>query len=167
MSDLSRVDIEVFSHAIDQYFKQTTHEPAIIEAAYLADNAQHTPPTYGFTGVINVSAKYVGAIYFSAPSAMMRHVLTSMKENNQCEENLLDAVGEIANTISGNARKHFGEHMEISVPEKIVGYPSALNKPSRDYPYIILIKWKHTQHPLSWISKNYNNPFTTSWNLGF
>lgn len=143
MSDLNKQDIEVFSQAIDQYFTQTTHEPAVIEAAYLADSVLHAPPIYGFTGIINVSAKYAGAIYFSAPSAMMRHVLTTMKEHNQCEENLLDAVGEIANTISGNARKHFGEHMEISIPEKIVGHPSALSKPSRDYPYIILIKWKH------------------------
>jgi len=143
MSDLSKQDIEVFSHAIDQYFTQTTQEPAIIEAAYLADNPQHEPPTYAFTGVINVSAKYAGAIYFSAPSAMMRHVLTSMKENNQSEENLLDAVGEIANTISGNARKHFGEHMEISTPNSVLGYPQALKNKARQYPYVILFKWKH------------------------
>ncbi len=74
---------------------------------------------------------------------MLRHLLTVMKETNQSEENLLDAVGEIANTISGNARKYFGENMVISIPEKVSGLPSKLDHQSRRHAYVIIIKWKH------------------------
>lgn len=139
MSDLNEKDIEVFIHAIQQYFKQTTREEASIRAAYLIDTEL---PVHDFTGLINVSADFKGCIYFSAPRVMMRHLLTSMMENNQSDENLLDAVGEIANTISGNARKHFGENMEISIPEKILGLPQSLKQLTRARPYAIDIKWK-------------------------
>ncbi len=140
MSDLSEKDIEVFIEAIANYFKQTTHEAASIGAAYLSGNAF---PLSDFTGMIKVSADYEGALYFSAPSAMLRHLLTIMKETNQSEENLLDAVGEIANTLSGNARKYFGENMVISTPEKIVGIPTNLDQQFRRHAYVIIIKWKH------------------------
>lgn len=140
MSDLSEKDIEIFIEAIGGYFKQITHETASVGVAYLANNAF---PMNDYTGVIKVSADYEGALYFSAPSAMLRHLLTVMKETNQSDENLLDAVGEIANTISGNARKYFGENMVISIPEKIAHLPDNLTERARPYAYVIIIKWKH------------------------
>ena len=36
-------------------------------------------------------------------------------------DNILDLVGEVANTISGNARKVFGREFLISVPVMIEG----------------------------------------------
>lgn len=140
MRDLTEKDIDIFIEAIGGYFKQITQEAASVGVAYLAQNAF---PMNDFTGMIKVSADYEGALYFSAPSAMLRHLLTAMKETDQSEENLLDAVGEIANTISGNARKYFGENMVISTPEKIVGMPADLNRESQKYAYVIIIKWKH------------------------
>jgi chemotaxis protein CheX len=140
MSDLSEKDIEIFIEAIGGYFKQITKEAASVGVAYLAKNAF---PMNDYTGMIKVSADYEGALYFSAPSAMLRHLLTVMKEPNQSDENLLDAVGEIANTISGNARKYFGENMVISIPEKIAHLPENLDNQARPYAYVIIIKWKH------------------------
>ncbi|HEY9210506.1 chemotaxis protein CheX [Methylotenera sp. G11] len=140
MSDLSEKDIEIFIEAIGGYFKQITKEAASVGVAYLAKNAF---PMNDYTGMIKVSADYEGALYFSAPSAMLRHLLTVMKEPNQSDENLLDAVGEIANTISGNARKYFGENMVISIPEKIAHLPENLDHQARPYAYVIIIKWKH------------------------
>jgi chemotaxis protein CheX len=140
MSDLNEKDIEIFIEAIGGYFKQITNEAASVGVAYLAGDAF---PMNDFTGMIKVSADYEGALYFSAPSAMLRHLLTVMKETNQSEENLLDAVGEIANTISGNARKYFGENMVISIPEQVAGLPSNLGQQSRRRAYVIIIKWKH------------------------
>lgn len=140
MSDLSEKDIEIFIEAIGGYFKQITKEAASVGVAYLAKNAF---PMNDYTGMIKVSADYEGALYFSAPSAMLRHLLTVMKEPNQSDENLLDTVGEIANTISGNARKYFGENMVISIPEKIAHLPENLDHQARPYAYVIIIKWKH------------------------
>lgn len=139
MTDLNEKDIEVFIDAIQQYFQQTTREAATIKSAYLIGSVL---PIHDFTGLIKVSVDYTGSIYFSAPRVMMRHLLTSMRENNQSDENLLDAVGEIVNIISGNARRHFGENMAISVPEKILGIPKPLTQQTRTRPYAIDIKWK-------------------------
>lgn len=140
MSDLNEKDIEIFIEAIGNYFKQTTQEAASVGAAYLAND---TFPINDFTGVINVGTDYKGKLYFSAPSAMLRHLLILMKETNHSEENLLDTVGEIANTISGNSRKYYGENMSLSVPEKVAGLPSNLDDHSRSHAYVIIIKWKH------------------------
>ena len=48
----------------------------------------------------------MGCVYFSAPRLLMCELLLQMQEPDTCEQNLLDAVGEVANTISGNARRH-------------------------------------------------------------
>jgi len=139
MNDLNDNDMHVFVNSISQYFTQTTQEPAQIRAAYLA---QETLPIYDFTGAIDITGGYLGTIYFSAPHAMMRHLLTVLKEKEQHNENLLDAVGEIANTISGNARQYFGDALIISPPTKMDSSNMKVNKLVRVHPYIISIKWK-------------------------
>ena len=45
------------------------------------------------------------------------------------EELLVDLVGEVANTISGNARYVFGKDFMISVPVVIEGAPSSIHLP--------------------------------------
>ena len=67
--------------------------------------------TLDYTGIITLSGDYKD-VYFTAPRFMLVDLLTNMSETNVSEINLLDIVGEIANTISGNARKHFGKGLE-------------------------------------------------------
>jgi chemotaxis protein CheX len=141
MNDLNDSDMDVFVEAINHYFTQTTQESAQIRAAYLGDDGKL--PIYDFTGAINVSGEYFGTIYFSAPNVMLRHLLTMMKESDQSRDNLLDIVGEIANTLSGNARKYFGETLKIAPPIKMDNQNTKLNKLARQRPYVISIKWKH------------------------
>jgi chemotaxis protein CheX len=43
---------------------------------------------------------------------MLRHLLISTGELDQSSDSLLDVIGEMANTISGNARRYFGDGME-------------------------------------------------------
>jgi chemotaxis protein CheX len=74
---------------------------------------------------------------------MIRHVLLAMHESDHSDENLLDSVGELANTIAGNAREFFGETMEISVPVAILGAPEAIRSQIRARPYVIAIEWKN------------------------
>jgi len=139
VNDLNEQDIEVFVNAIKQYFQQTTWEVANIKAEYLIESK---PPIHDFNRLIKIGGDYAGCIYFSAPRLMMQHLLTKMYENNQSDENLLDAVGEIANTISRNARQHFGEDMEISVPETMLGKTNNLKQQTRDRPYAVDIIWE-------------------------
>ncbi|HTJ96008.1 MAG TPA: chemotaxis protein CheX [Rhodocyclaceae bacterium] len=147
MGDISQTEIDVFLKAVGRYFEQITTEAASVQGAYLGERGQ-LPPTYDFTGMIAVSGRYAGCIYFSAPRQMIRHLLVAMHEPNQSDENLIDAVGEIANTLAGNARAHFGEHMEISVPISLAGTPERIKSAVRARPYVIKVNWKQYEAAL-------------------
>ncbi len=142
MGDISEDEITVFFAAVSNYFDQITNESATVQGAYLAERGK-VPNMFDFTGMIAISGRYAGCIYFSAPRQMMRHLLVAMHESDHSDDNLLDAVGEVANTIAGNARRHFGEHMEISVPIAMSGVPERIKTTVRSHPYVIQISWKH------------------------
>lgn len=114
MSTLSPADLQVITEAAQTYFSRLTREAARISAAYLAEASEL--PEFDYTGLIHISGAYRGCVYFTAPKLMMRYLLLSVGETLQGDEIFMDAAGEIANTIAGNARRHFGEKMEISVP---------------------------------------------------
>ena len=51
----------------------------------------------------------------------------SLGETDTSEEMLIDTVGEVANTLSGNARESLGKNFIISVPKVVKGYPDRKN----------------------------------------
>ncbi len=55
-----------------------------------------------------------GIVYFTAPRGMLIVMLMKMNESDVSHDNLCDLVGEVANTISGNARRDFGKDFMIS-----------------------------------------------------
>ena len=141
MSDISEQEIQVFVDAVNHYFLQITGEKVEIRSAFLAQG-DVLPPTYDFTGLITVSGRYRGCIYFSASRYMLSNLLIAMHEPKLGDAFLLDAVGEIANTLAGNARRHFGTNMEISVPITVQGKCENLQSMVRTRPYVVLVKWK-------------------------
>jgi chemotaxis protein CheX len=141
MHKINETEIHVFIDAIGHYFNQISNEIAIVKAAYLASDAE-PPPLYDYLGTINLSGDYQGSIYFSAPRILIRHLLIAMQEPNRTEQDFLDAVGEIANTLAGNARKHFGEFMSISVPTSTAAPFTELQNSTRIHPFVIMIKWR-------------------------
>lgn len=141
MPQISETEIGVFVDAVSNYFQQSTQESAQIRGAYLA-LSDSSPPAFDFTGLISISGKYRGCVYFSAPREMLSRLLIELGEPQVSNENLLDAVGEIANTISGNARRHFGEEMVISVPLKMSGADNQLGQLVRERPFVIMVKWR-------------------------
>lgn len=141
MSDIQESEIRVFIDAVRRYFTDVTGEPAGVRGAYLAAH-ESRPPSQGYTGLITISGGYRGCVYVSAPRAMLRHLLIAIQIADHSDENLLDTVGEVANTISGNARSHFGDRMEISVPVTIAGAPDQIRPRCRTQPYVIAVEWK-------------------------
>src|SRR5438128_12569645 len=113
MSNLNKSDLKIFIDAVTHYFAHLTREPAAIRSSFLAEVCMRR---YDDTGLITLSGRLRGCVYFSAPRAMVRELLLQLQEPDTCEDNLLDAVGEVANTIAGNARRHFGQSLQISVP---------------------------------------------------
>lgn len=138
MSDMKEAELKVFTDAVTNYFSQVTRERAVVRAAYLADT---TVPHFDYTGLITLSGRFRGCVYFSAPRAMVLELLRELKEPDVSEENLLDAVGEVANTIAGNARRYFGDTLDISVPVAIRGTSEQIRAAIRARPFAILVHW--------------------------
>jgi chemotaxis protein CheX len=121
-----------------------TGEKVEIRAAYLVEGGI-SALTFDLTSYIALSGDFNGRVYFSAPRALAAHLLLIMGEPDRSDDRLLDAVGEIANILSGNVRKHFGETMQISVPVSQTTDPDWLNTVVSPRSYVILVKWKQYQ----------------------
>jgi chemotaxis protein CheX len=142
MNAINEKDIHIFVDAVNNFFFQVTQEKVEIKTAYLLEEDLPSA-TFDLTSYITLSGGFAGRIYFSAPRSMLTHLLLVMGEQTRDNDRLLDAAGEIANTISGNARKHFGETMEISVPVSQATEEDWLKSVVSPRSYVILVKWKH------------------------
>lgn len=146
MSALSQAEIKVISDAAQNYFGRLTKESARISSSFLATPGQL--PEFDYTGLIVITGSYRGCVYFTAPKMMMRFLLLSVGETMQGDDIFMDAAGEIANTIAGNARRSFGDQMQISVPTTMKA--TALTELSktgngpvlRQHPMVIHIQWQ-------------------------
>lgn len=138
--ELQAADIEVFAEAISHFFATSCGERAEVRTAYLLDGAEKNLWS-DFNGLIDVRGGYIGNICFSAPRSLLSHVLLKMGQRDFTEEHHLDIVGEIANTFSGRARRHFGEALHISPPRAFAGQGGDAGLPAKSIPYAIPLCW--------------------------
>ena len=136
-------ELRVFIHGATRYFQQITRVPAEIGAAYLAN--PRDAPAYDMTGIIGVSGARKGCVYLTAPKAMLNSVLLAMGENDLSHHMHMDLAGEIANTIAGNAREHFGTQFMISVPIVVAGTLDTVKLPEQIRSFVIPLTW-HRQN---------------------
>lgn len=138
--ELRPEDIEVFSEAITHFFNTSTGETANVRSAYLIE---HGPAVLwnDFNGLIEISGAYTGSVCFSAPRALLSHVLLKMGESVFTDDRHADIVGEIANTLSGRARRHFGEGLSIAPPRLLNYGEQSLPNISGNLPYAIPLGW--------------------------
>ena len=135
---LREEELKTFVEGTTNYFEVAAQQPATIGSPYLMEGA---PAVHDYTGVISISGKREGVVYFTAPRAMLT-VLLKMQENDFSHETMRDLVGEVANTISGNARRDFGRDFVISVPSVLAGEkPALMHKPGQRS-FIIPINWR-------------------------
>src|SRR3954464_5527527 len=118
---MSEQTIQVFIDGVVRFFEHTNDKNVKVGTPYLVEN--ETPAAYDVTGIIGISGPYRGCVYFTAPRILLKHLLLSIGETETTNEYLFDLVGEVANTISGNARSSFGREFMISVPAMIEGAP--------------------------------------------
>lgn len=111
---MKQQELEVFIDIVANYFNKRSISEVTIETPYLSDDV--TSILYEYTSGIAISGNYQGNIYFSAPIDFIEKIILAHNQNNFSEEMLRDAIGEVANVLSGNARKSFGHDFVISVP---------------------------------------------------
>src|ERR1700722_9703637 len=98
-------ELKTFVEGTTTYFKDAPQQLSAIESPRLTDPP---PAVHDYTGIISISGKREGVVYFTAPKAMLTVLLMKMQDNDFSHETMRDLVGEVANTISGNARRDFG-----------------------------------------------------------
>jgi chemotaxis protein CheX len=139
---LDEREVASFVSGTVQYFEVAAGQPASVGSPYLV--TQGAPDINEYTGVIAVSGRRQGLVYFTAPRGMLVVMLMKMQENNVAHENLCDLVGEVANTIAGNVRRDFGREFGIS-PPTVVSDGKAVSLPAGCHPIVIPINWRsHT-----------------------
>jgi chemotaxis protein CheX len=136
---LKEAEIRTFIEGAMSYFEISAHQTATVGSPYLVTDGN--PGAYDYTGIIGISGARKGIVYFSAPRGMLAVLLMRMHETDTSDENIRDLVGEVANTISGNARKDFGRNFIISVPAIVANDVEKFTAP---YPksYVIPINWR-------------------------
>ena len=137
MAALNESDLRLFVDSVARYFAVTSRTAPQIAAAYLGTGEL---PTHDVNGIVNFSGRFTGQVIVSLPAMAVRELLLMQKETDLSESNLLDAVGEIANTLAGNARQTLGSGLEISVPVTLRGSVGRSPK-TRRHPYVISFKW--------------------------
>lgn len=145
---LTSNDIEAFSEAVSHFFGSMTEERANVRSAYLLEHDEEPIVWDDFNGVITVRGGYVGSLAFSAPRALLSHVLLRMGEKNLSDDHRRDIVGEIANTLSGRARRYFGDGLRISTPRAFSGQRQHVERLAHSTPYVIPLRWKQYEAKL-------------------
>ncbi len=136
---LHETELKLFVDSVRRYFQVITRQEPQITSAFLGTG---DVDGWDFNGIVTFSGSYNGHVIVSMPPQLLRELLLLQGETDLSESNLLDAVGEIANTLGGNARKTLGAGLQISVPMKLHG-SSGVRARVRKHPYVITLRWNH------------------------
>lgn len=138
---MKEAKLDIFINSAAHYFTTISKTKACIGNPVLIPNINDY--LFDFTGIIRIFGSHRGNVFFTAPEKMLAHILSDICVQKQSENSLLDLVGEVSNTLSGNARKEFGDEFMLSTPIALTSKttPHHLRKMSRVY--LIPIVWRH------------------------
>jgi len=136
---LHEQELKTLVDATTRYFEVAVQQPASLGSPYLVSGV---PSIYDYTGVISISGKREGIVYFTAPRAMLTVLLMKMQQNDFSHENLCDVVSEVADRICGNARRSFGRDCVISAPNVVHGEGADVSVIPGRRSFVIPINWR-------------------------
>ncbi len=142
MLSIEEHQFQVFINSVEHYFKQICGKAPEFRPPYILDDSLKLQ---GYTGVINVTGKYQGSVYFTSEAGLLHALLESLGDPRRDEEALADCVGEVANTISGNFRRDYGSQFIISTP-RIQRSEGKEYHPANDTTtYIVPVSWMNNE----------------------
>jgi chemotaxis protein CheX len=149
-------DLTTFIHGTRNYFSCVMGSSPEIGTPYLFD---FNPIQGDFTASIHVRGLRKGSVFFTAKREMIQGILEAFGEKNFNDELIADMVGEIANTIAGNARESLGSGFMISVPSLIAGSFIHRKADHAHTALVIPIHWKgHACHVVIALDESVQNP---------
>ena len=154
-------DIEVLARTVIEYFEVATGDKAKVRTAWLLEQEEPVLRE-DFNGLIEVSGGYTGSICFSAPQRLLDYLLLAAGDGDYSKAKYLDLIGEVANTLSGRARSHFGETLQISPPRAFARDEPAVAPRADGLPYAIPIVWRSLEANLVVHLTRHDDPSDTS-----
>lgn len=136
-------DAKVFIDSVVNYFLHVDSKQVTVGTPFLRQNESLLH--YDYIGLITVTGKKQGQVYYTAPAPMLKHMLLSLGIQDTGNENLKDIVGEVANIISGNVRKEFGPKFIISIPKVVDPSKEKIYLEENSGSYVVPIYWKNYQ----------------------
>lgn len=138
---ISEKDIEVFIDGIKHYFKTSTNNSIVVDSPYIV--AVDEIAVDGYTGIIGVSGERKGFVLVTATEELLHELVLSLGEPEANGSLIYDVIGELANTVSGNARRSFGAGFMISVPLIVRGQPDRIGSVKDSHGYVIPARWRN------------------------
>jgi chemotaxis protein CheX len=112
---MEQQQLQVFIESVIEYFNKMTDTPVEVHVPFLKDEKQSVLLSH--TGVIGISGAMRGAIYFTADDKFLADLVDRITPGVESSDQHLSAmVGELANTIAGNAQRTLGSDYHISIP---------------------------------------------------
>lgn len=133
--------MKVFVQSTANYFDTMAHGGAVLGTPYLRDADEDV--ALDFSAVIGITGSYKGAIYYTAPREKMQALLPLIGETDSDDHVCADLVGEITNTISGNAREKLGPSFMISSPFIFEGRPHDVRTANGAPCYVLPVQWNN------------------------
>ena len=136
---LREQELKTFVDGATRYFEVAAQQPAELGSPYLVSGV---PPTHDYSGVIGISGKREGIVYFTAPRAMLTVVLMKLQQNDFSHENMCEVVSEVAQAICGHARRGLGSDCMISAPTVVHGEGVDVSVIAGKRSFVIPINWR-------------------------
>ncbi len=148
---MSHKYLEVFVDGLSNYFAHLDVTKSVrsgmqqksfqIGTPYLLDRSDALGLDY--TGRISISGTNSGQVSFSASSTLLKMILIGYGVTSLSEEKHKDIVGEVANTIAGNARRVLGSAFNISAPTVVKGAIKSEDVDLKELCYVLPVRWKN------------------------
>lgn len=133
-------DLGIFIDAATRFFDINLGKGEIVVGQPRLVKADDTS-FYEYTGVIDITGDKQGRIYFSAPMGLIQRLLENMGETVIDDELIADLVGEIANSIAGNARAYFGSGFCLSTPKIFKDGNAKVDTGRARQAYVVPLAW--------------------------
>ncbi|MFO1481271.1 MAG: chemotaxis protein CheX [Turneriella sp.] len=136
---MKEAELKIFVEGVSNFFGRLGGTSIQVGVPYIKEGNQFISD---MTGIIGLTGKRKGGIFITCTTSMVDDVIaqyTGMADTSP--EARKDMIGEIANTISGNASDAFGVDFQISVPVVITGKPEGVDMPTRVPTYVIPLHW--------------------------
>ncbi len=131
--------LKVFAQSVTRYFGTVAGGDAVLGTPYL-DSGRESP-AFDFSAVIGITGSHRGNVYYTAPREKLHALLPLIGEKEPDDRLCAELVGEITNTISGNAREELGPGFMISTPFILEGNPLTVHAARDSRCYVLPVTW--------------------------